>query len=251
MKQKLLKMAVLFLLASIMLLSACSSPGIEEEVVDPAEVDMGEVIAKVNGENIYELTHNKITNRMMAAFEQQGMLLDGEAGEEFLKTLQEDTLQHLIQQEVLMQEARKKDLVVTDEQIDREIEILKSQFPSENEFHVLLERTLFTELELRHTIRTELTIEALLSQEIPADFIVTDEELEAAYSFHEAQFKMQMENLNQDGRELSEEELALMTFPPFEAIKENMRADLQEEKYQKHLMSYIDQLMEASEIDIH
>lgn len=235
------------ILAAVLLFTACGSQATTEE---PAEenVDMGEPVASVNGEFIYEAHYQKVVERMIWSYEQQGMDFAGEEGDELRLQVEESVLDHLIQQAVLMLEAEALDLTVSDEEVDGELKNLKDQFDTEEAFQEILDNTLFSEAELKETLKTEMTIEVLLERAVDG-IEVREEDIEGMYAFYEDQFQAQMEMMEESGETLSEEEKAAMALPPYEEIKEELRLQLLQEKQQEAMMAFVDNLMASSEIE--
>ncbi|MEN1759591.1 SurA N-terminal domain-containing protein [Anoxynatronum sibiricum] len=234
---------LLVLMLMIALLAACG--GSEEP--EAAEVELGEPVAMVNGNAIYQGSFDRTTERMIWSYEQQGMDFSGEEGDELRLQVEESVLEHLIQQAVMLQEAEKLSLEVNEEAVETEFENLKSQFETEEAFKDILERTMFTERELKETLKIEMTIEALLQHAV-GDMEVEEAELQEMYSFYEMQYEMQMEAMEESGQELSPEELAMMELPPYDEMKEMLRNQLLQEKQQEAMMVYVDELMESSDI---
>lgn len=244
------KSILLLLLAAMVLLAACSgTPAEQEEAASMEEADLGEPVAMVNGEAIYEGAFKRVTERMIWSYEQQGMDFEGEEGEALRLQVEESVLEHLIQQAVMLQEASSLNLLITDDEVEAELEGLKSQFDTAEAFQKILEQTRFTEAELKETLKTEMTIEALLEKAV-MEVNVEEEEILEYYAFYEAQYASQMEMLEASGDELTEEELAMMQLPPYEEIKDNLRMQMMQEKQQEVMMVYVDQLMEQSDIEI-
>ncbi|MDW7670196.1 MAG: SurA N-terminal domain-containing protein [Bacillota bacterium] len=246
---KMKKSMLLMFLAAALVFSACSAPAESEEAAGTPAVEMGEPVASVNGEFIYTTTFNRVTERMIWSYEQQGMDFEGEEGEVLRQQVEESVLDHLIQQAVMVQEAKNRELVVADEEVEAEFDALKSRFDTEEAFQEILDRTQFTESELKETLKTEMTIEALLAKAV--EFVeVAEEEIVEFYTFYESQYAMQQEAMEESGEELSEEELAKMQLPPYEEMKDNLRMQLLQEKQQEAVMAFVDQLMEQSDIEI-
>ena len=239
------KVSLIMVALFVLTLTACGGATDEND----AEVDQGEVVAVVNGEEIYEMEFQRQVDRMIAANENQGMVLEGEEGDMVKAQIEDQVIQYLVQQQVLLQEAHSRGLQVTDEEVENDLEMIKEQFGSEEEFEQIMEDNLFTEMELKQTLRTELTIEALLEDESP-EVTVDEEELREYYRFYEMQHEQQMAMIEQEEMELSEEELEMMQLPSFEEMKEDLRQQITMEKQQEYHMNMVDELMEASEIEI-
>jgi foldase protein PrsA len=90
----------------------------------------------------------------------------------------EKTLQNLIDQELIQQEAKKAGVQVQQTEIDNALESTKGQFQSEDEFNQALVTYGMTSDQLKQNIQTELLIEKILEPEIT----VTDDEINQYYT---------------------------------------------------------------------
>ncbi|WP_240418816.1 peptidylprolyl isomerase [Paenibacillus periandrae] len=90
----------------------------------------------------------------------------------------EKTLQNLIDQELIQQEAKKAGVQVQQTDIDNALESTKGQFSSEDEFNQALATYGMTSDQLKQNIQTELLIEKILEPEIT----VTDDEINQYYT---------------------------------------------------------------------
>jgi foldase protein PrsA len=90
----------------------------------------------------------------------------------------EKTLQNLIDQELIQQEAKKAGVQVQQTDIDSALESTKGQFASEDEFNQALVTYGMTSDQLKQSIQTELLIEKILEPEIT----VTDDEINQYYT---------------------------------------------------------------------
>ena len=245
------KKGVLIMLAAVLVLGACGSPGAPENLESNGEdtVEQGEVVAVVNGENIYEAPYFRLMDRMKINYQEQGIDFESDEGQVMLQQLEEQAIQFMIQQEVLVQEAKNRGVTVEEEAVEAEAQAIRDQFDTDEEFQAVLEQNHFTEKELMDTLAAEMTVDALLNQEV-GEVTVSEEELEEMYQFYEMQQEEQLEAMKESGEEISEEDLAMMELPPYEEIKESLRMQLMQEKEQEAEMAVIEQLMEASEIEI-
>ena len=245
------KKGVLIMLAAVLVLGACGSPGAPENLESNGEdtVEQGEVVAVVNGENIYEAPYFRLMDRMKINYQEQGIDFESDEGQVMLQQLEEQAIQFMIQQEVLVQEAKNRGVTVEEEAVEAEAQAIRDQFDTDEEFQAVLEQNHFTEKELMDTLAAEMTVDALLNQEV-GEVTVSEEELEEMYQFYEMQQEEQLEAMKESGEEISEEDLAMMELPPYEEIKESLRVQLMQEKEQEAEMAVIEQLMEASEIEI-
>jgi hypothetical protein len=108
--------------------------------------------------------------------------------------LTDSAVDSLIDLELLYQEAVRRKVVVTAEEVDREVARVRGHFPSEAEFAAALESRGMTQVEMRLDTRRTLMADRLLRQTVWRDVRVDSTEVEQFYQ----------ENRAQLGRPLSE-----------------------------------------------
>lgn len=241
---------ILFL--TIFALAACSGNGDDEnseqngseeleqgemegpKALELEDFDADETILIINGE---EITREEFdaqferTKQMVS--EQYGIDLDSEENAMFLPEMQHQTMENLIGQRVLTQEAKDKGIEVTDEELDENIGMLVQQFGGEEGFQEALEADNLTKEDLDRLVREELLISQLFEMELNFDTIeITNEEIEEFY----AQYEVTME---QQGQEV----------PPLEEIEEQITMQLQQQKAQEKQQIYVSALLDQSEIE--
>ncbi|NBG87967.1 SurA N-terminal domain-containing protein [Isachenkonia alkalipeptolytica] len=204
------------------------------EALDLEDFDADEALLVINGEEItreeFEAQFER-TKQMVA--QQYGIDLDADENAMLLPELQHQTIENIIGQRVLTQEAENQGMEVTDEEIDENIGMLVQQFGGEEGFQEALEADNLTEEDLEQMVYEELLISQLFETELNFDDIeVTDEEIEAFY----AQYEMAQE---QQGEEVL----------PLEEIEEQLIAQLQQQKAQEQQQAYVAELMDESDIE--
>ena len=106
-----------------------------------------------------------------------------------VEEIKKEVLDSLINQELLYQESQKKNIVVSQEEIDSSIAKAKAKFDSEEAYQNALKDAGMLESELEARIRRVLAINALVEQQISPKVVVTDEESKAYYDTHPDSFK--------------------------------------------------------------
>jgi len=97
----------------------------------------GGVVATVNGEKITSGELSQRVSEIKANLEKQGYDFSGDKGKEYMDSLQKQTLEQLINNKLLLQEAKKLGNL-TPEQVQEKVKPLKEQFPSEEEYKKFL-----------------------------------------------------------------------------------------------------------------
>jgi peptidyl-prolyl cis-trans isomerase SurA len=106
--------------------------------------------------------------------------------------LRKEVLNQLVEKQVLLAEAQKQGITVTDadvkQAVDREIDGLKQRIGSEKEYQAALVKEKTTEAELRKRyesgVREQLLISRLVGREVQSKTSVTDAEVRAYYDAH-------------------------------------------------------------------
>ncbi|MFC5702745.1 peptidylprolyl isomerase [Cohnella faecalis] len=133
-----------------------------KSVKPPLGGDGNKVVGSVNGVSI---TKNQLYDAMAA-------------------TAGEQTLNNLIQEELVKQEAQKKGIVISDKEVEAEIAKIKKRFPSESDFEAALQQSGLTLEDLKKQLSMQLRIFKLLEPRVK----VTDEEVKQYFEANKASF---------------------------------------------------------------
>jgi peptidyl-prolyl cis-trans isomerase SurA len=161
--------SALFLLLTACLLSACSHGSGHREVW-----------AEVNGHPIYrddvEIYYRQRLPNPAAAMSDEQIL-----------SLKLNLLDEMIDNELLIEQAMKLSIVVSDAEIDHEVASLRSPYSPE-EFQKKLAADGLTPTSLREQIRRHLLVEKLLDRDIRSRIVIRPAEVSAYYNAHQSQF---------------------------------------------------------------
>jgi peptidyl-prolyl cis-trans isomerase C len=145
-----------------------------------------EIVATVNGEGIPQ-------SRVDILMEQQKQQMAAQAGgkmsEEQEKNLEQQVIDQLITEELLYQEAQERGVSISDSELNKEIDSLKSRYPDEESFKQALEQTGFNEESFRFYLERNLVIQKLLEQEVQTSQSITEEEMREFYNNNQDYFK--------------------------------------------------------------
>ncbi|MBT3273876.1 MAG: peptidylprolyl isomerase [Spirochaetales bacterium] len=154
-------------MAALIVLASCSG--------DKASKD---TVATVNGEKITSADLDKAVEGVRAQFAAQGQPV----ADEEIAAFRSDVLENLIRNKILLNFAESKDISIDSSLIDAEIDGIRGQFPSEQEFKDALEGQGFTVKSLRKEISTGMTIERMLAIEVLEKIVISNEEIETFYA---------------------------------------------------------------------
>ncbi|NLO88794.1 MAG: hypothetical protein GX088_00440 [Clostridia bacterium] len=135
----------------------------------------GEVVARVNGEKITLSELNKKVGEIKAGLESQGIDLESEEGQSVLKKVEEEALNQLINETLLMQEAKKQGVLAGDDEVQKRLKEIKENF-SGNEFKNLLKAQNLTEKDFKKQLKLQLSADALFHK-VTENVKVSEQEL--------------------------------------------------------------------------
>lgn len=199
--------------------AAGQAPAEEMEISDEEKVKEDDVVVKINGEDIKGDKYNSI-------YPQIKMQVSGMGQEVDQDQLKEHTIDALVGQELLRQEVEEKGVEVPEKEVDAQIKEIKSQ--DEDQYKAMMEQLSLTEESLKEQLAFELTLDKYAEEEFK-DTEASDEEVEEFYE----QLKEQGE-----GEEV----------PDLKDMKDQIKAQISEQKKQEATQKKVEELKEKAEI---
>lgn len=141
------------------------------------------VAATINGEVIYA---SDLAREVAAIGRQYGIDLNSEQGRAQRNEISRIVLDQLIEQRLILQEARRRGALATDAQVDEALAEIQANFPSEAEFQFALDQRGLTLNDLRDRLRTNITVQNLQGRVSKAT--VSDEEIQKFYQGNRKDF---------------------------------------------------------------
>ena len=204
----------------------------------PNTKDIPEVVAEVNGKKIKKsefvpLFETQYQQMQMQA-QQSGQPVDE-------KGLKKQTAENLVSTEVLVQEADKRKIDVSDKDIDKGLqESAKSGQMSEKDFLKAMKDQGMDEKKVRSELKNQLKIEGLIEDEY-GEFKVSGEEIGQAYE----QAKTQQEQMAQQGGQGQQE------MPPIEEMRPQLKEQVKSQKSQEATQKFAKKLRKQADVTIH
>jgi len=168
---------IFFALTGVVLCALCALPA-RAEVVD-------QIVAIVNDEIVTFSELKKVLNPIYAQYEKT---YEGDELVEKMVKARNEVLEQLINNKLLMQQARKKDVKVDPKEIDERIAQIKSRFPTEEDFTKALGMDGMTVDNLRKNIEEQLLIRGLVQMDLAHKAMISPREVEEYYKEHAADF---------------------------------------------------------------
>lgn len=189
------------------------------ELTEAEQVDSDQVVATVNGREIYGDIYNFVYAQIKVGLHQLGY------ESEDLNEVKDLTLSILINQELLKQDAEHRQISVSESEIEAELEMFKANM--DMQFSMLENQPKLSEEAYKDQLRFELIHEKYLESEIE-EVDVTDADIEAAYE----DLKAQMEDI-----------------PDLADIKEQLKQELMLQKEQEMLQKLVEELENEAHIE--
>jgi peptidyl-prolyl cis-trans isomerase C len=142
-----------------------------------SEVPSETHVAEVNGTAISKRMYDFELNQLKQRLQQQGRMIS----ESQMPQLEKNTLENLINRELLFQESLEKGVAVPAEKVADRMAALKKQFPNDAEFQKALQEIDLTESEIQSRIEKALAIEELVSREVVGKIEIDEAEKKAFY----------------------------------------------------------------------
>ncbi|WP_027964843.1 SurA N-terminal domain-containing protein [Halalkalibacillus halophilus] len=207
------------------------APESEEEVdIDTSELDEGEVVATVNGEEIQ--ASDLMQNEEMVAQQYQMYGIDAEENPGLIR---QAALDQLVNTTIIQQNATESGLEPSDDELEEEynsfVEELKQQHEADD-IEEVYEEFEVTEEEVREDIRLDLMLTRFI-EENTEETEVTDEEIEQAYE----EYAAQAEQADQEVDDL-------------EDMRPTLEQQVQEQNQSEQTQALIEDLREESDIEI-
>jgi parvulin-like peptidyl-prolyl isomerase len=141
------------------------------------------VAANVNGEVIYS---SDLEREVAALARQYNIDLNSENGRKQRAEINKIVLDQVIEQRLILQEARRLGAEATTQQLDEAMTGIKRNFPTPAEFEMALAQRGLTEAALRDRLRTNITVQNVAAKVSTAT--VTEEEIQKQFQANRAQY---------------------------------------------------------------
>jgi peptidyl-prolyl cis-trans isomerase SurA len=142
-----------------------------------------DVVATVNGHAIMRPELDRAYTTQLGDAQQQ------QPTQEQADSLRLNLLRELIEREIIEQRAAKMNLTATNEEVDAKLAEMKAPY-TEEQFQQKLKASNRTLDDVKHDIRSSLTINKLLTKEIDSKITVTDADVTNYFNQHKSEFNL-------------------------------------------------------------
>jgi len=148
--------------------------------------DSEKYIAIVNDSKIPRQKFDFIIGKQMKQIEKMGRQLAPEQK----YGLQKMILDKMISIELLLQEAKKANVVISDDEVNKKLDIIKSQYKQKEDFEKILKENEITEADIRDDLKKNITIDTFLEKEVVGKIQVDDAEAKKFYDENKDRFNV-------------------------------------------------------------
>jgi hypothetical protein len=200
-----------------------------QKKLEAQQIDDEKTVAIINETKIIGSDYNGILSSIQGQMQQMGQ---DPTSKEAAEQVKNQTIDTLVGQTLLLQEADKKSYKVSEADIKKRLDEVKKQFKTEKEFESALKKSGMDMKTLETQIADGLKLNQYVEKEIPAGEI-TDEEIQKTYDQYAEQGKT-------TGQEI----------PKLEEVKPQIEQSLQQQKQQEKLAQHVEELKKNAKIDI-
>lgn len=162
--------------------SPAAAPAAPEEAVKPVPAELPEVVARVNGENV---TRQEFEDFLQNLEIRAGGPVPPDQRDRVYRRI----LDQIVGYKLLQQEAKARNIVVPDSEVEARIGEIKKQFPSEDLFmQTLIERKMTLE-QIRADARDDMAVGKLIEAEVEAKAALKPEQVQEFYDQNPDQFR--------------------------------------------------------------
>lgn len=144
------------------------------------------ILAVVNDEVI---TYQELKDVLLPLYAQYQATYKGKELEEMMAEAERDMLNQLIEDRLILQEARKQNIVVNDDEVQEKIGKLKQQFSSPEEFTAVIKQQNINLKKLEELYREQLMIKELINRQVRLRVVVDPQQVTDYYHLHLQDFK--------------------------------------------------------------
>lgn len=150
-----------------------------------AEAEGLEYVAVVNDKKIPMEEFEQNIDMVKSSYDEMGFRLEDHQLDELKKII----LDSLIEKELLLQESEARGIQIDPAVVEAEIDKIKNDFPDAAGFEQRIEEMGYTLDFLRSEIRSNMTIEALIEQELASKVTVSEEDIKSFYDANTEKFR--------------------------------------------------------------
>ncbi|WP_201715233.1 SurA N-terminal domain-containing protein [Rossellomorea arthrocnemi] len=201
-----------------------------QKKMDEQKVEKDKIVAIVNDEKINGEDFNNVLTQSQMQYQQMGQ---DPTSKDAAKKIKDQTIDSIVGQTLLMQQADEKGYKATDDEINKQLEEVKKQYKDDKQFEEAMKKAGFTMDELKTQIAENIKYTNYVDKEIKVSE-VTEDEMKKFYDQY----------ASQQGQDQSKDA------PKFEDVKPQIKTQLEQQKKQEKLVQHVEDLKKNAKIDV-
>ncbi|WP_044337643.1 SurA N-terminal domain-containing protein [Rossellomorea aquimaris] len=201
-----------------------------QKKMDEQKVEKDKIVAIVNDEKIKGEDFNNVLTQSQMQYQQMGQ---DPTSKDAAKKIKEQTIDSLVGQTLLMQQADQKGYKASEDEINKQLEEVKKQYGDEKKFEDAMKKAGFTMDELKTQIAENIKYTNYVEKEIKVEE-VSEEEMKKFYDQYASQ---QGQGESKDA-------------PKFEEVKPQIKTQLEQQKKQEKLVQHVEDLKKNAKVDV-
>ncbi|MFB5198156.1 SurA N-terminal domain-containing protein [Neobacillus sp. KR4-4] len=200
-----------------------------QKKLDKQKIDEKKTVAIINDEKVLGSEYNMVLSSLQMQMQQLGQ---DPTSEEAAKQVKEQTIDSLVGQTLILQEADKKGYQASDDEVEKQLAKMKESYKSDNKFEDAMKLAGLDMTTLKAKTAENIEYMRYMEKEIPVEQ-VTDEEIQAYYDQSAKQG-------DAGGQKL----------PKLEEVKPQIKQQLEQQQQQKQLTKLVEELKKNAKVDI-
>lgn len=200
-----------------------------QKKLDKQKVDEKKTVAVVNGKKITGDDYNSLLSTAQMQYQQTGQ---DPTTADAAKQIKKQTLDSLVGQTLLLEEADKKGYKASAQEINKQLDESKKQYKSDKQFDLTLKKAGLNMSEFKSEIADNIKAEKYIKKEVPQDK-VTNEEIKSYYDQYGAQQKQSKQKT-----------------PKLEDVKSQIKTMLEKQKRQEKLGQQVEKLKKHANVEL-
>ncbi|MDM5296798.1 SurA N-terminal domain-containing protein [Bacillus pumilus] len=200
-----------------------------QKKLDAQKMDDKKIVATVNKDKITGSEYNSALSTIQGQLQQTGQDPTSKDG---AKEVKKQTIDALVGQQLILQDAEKKGFKASDDQVDKQLKEEKKQFKDNAQFEEALKQSGLTMDQLKADIADSIKYSQYVDKEIKASS-VSEQDVKAYYDQYAEQMKKQKQKA-----------------PAYKDIKSQIKKQLESQEKQKEVQKEIESLKKSANIEI-
>jgi SurA N-terminal domain len=200
-----------------------------QKKLDKQKIEAKKTVAIINDEKVSGSDYNMVLSSLQMQMQQMGQ---DPTSEEAAKQMKKQSIDTLVGQTLIMQEADKKGYQASNDEVEKQLVKMKEPYKEENKFEDAMKQAGLGMTTLKTKIAKNIQFKKYMDKEIPVEK-VTDEEIQAYYD-------QSAQKGSTGGQKL----------PKLEQVKPQIKQQLEQQKQQEQLTKQVEVLKRNAEVDI-